>query len=89
MRDGNMFELKFYDSAGNVISAPTGVSGVYEDESGNKLLTLTVQNLRGYELPSTGGTGIFFNILCGLPLISAPLVYGLSMRRKNERRSRE
>ena len=79
--------LRFYDSAGYVISAPNGVSGEYI--TGNQLLTVTVKNLRGYELPSTGGTGIFFNILCGLFLVSAPLVYGLSLRRKYERRSRE
>ena len=42
-----------------------------------------------YELPSTGGTGIFFHMLCGLPLVVAPLVYGFSLRRKYERRSRE
>ena len=85
--NGSTVFLQFYDSAGNVISAPNGVSGEYI--TGNKLLTVTVKNLRGYELPSTGGTGIFLHILCGLFLISAPLVYGLSLRRKYERRSRE
>ena len=34
------------------------------------------------ELPATGGIGITLYILCGLILISAPLVYGLSLRRK-------
>jgi uncharacterized surface anchored protein len=85
--NGGTVSLYFYDSAGNVISAPNGVTGEYI--TGSKLLTVTVKNLRGYELPSTGGLGIFFNILCGLLLISAPLVYGLSLRRKYERRSRE
>ena len=42
-----------------------------------------------YELPSTGGAGIFLHILCGLLLAAAPLVYGISLRRKYERRSRE
>ena len=42
-----------------------------------------------YELPSTGGMGTTLYILCGLILISAPLVYGLSLRRKYERRSQE
>ena len=79
--------LLFYDSAGNVISAPNGVTAEYN--SGSRLLTLTVKNLRGYELPSTGGTGLLLNILCGMLLVSAPLVYGLSLRRKRERRSRE
>jgi hypothetical protein len=85
--DGNTVSLKFYDTAGKEISAPTGVSGQYI--SGDGHLALKVQNLRGYELPSTGGAGIFFHILCGLILISAPLVYGISLRRKYERRSRE
>ena len=85
--DRNTVMLRFYDAAGKEISAPSGVSGTYV--SGEGLLTLTVQNLPGYELPSTGGTGIFFHILCGLILISAPLVYGISLRRKYERRSRE
>ena len=85
--NGSTVSLVFYDSAGREISAPNGVSGEYI--TGNQLLTVTVKNLRGYELPSTGGTGIFFNILCGLLLMAAPLVYGLSLRRKYERRSRE
>ena len=41
------------------------------------------------ELPATGGIGTPIYILCGLFLVSAPLVYGLSLRRKYERRSRE
>ena len=85
--NGSTVSLRFYDSAGNVISAPNGVTGEYI--TGNRLLTVTVKNLRGYELPSTGGTGIFFNMFCGLFLVSVPLVYGLSLRRKYERRSRE
>ena len=82
---GNSLALEFYDSAGNVIFAPNGVSGEYN--TGNHFLMLTVENLRGYALPSTGGTGIFFHILCGLALMAAPLVYGLSLRRKYERRA--
>ena len=41
------------------------------------------------ELPATGGIGTPIYILCGLFLVSAPLVYGLSLRRKYERRLRE
>ena len=48
-----------------------------------------VNVLAGFELPATGGSGNIFNTLCGLILISAPLVYGLSLRRKYERRLRE
>ena len=84
---GSTVSLHFYDSAGNEISAPNGVTGEYV--TGSKLLSMTVKNLRGYKLPSTGGSGIFFHILCGLLLVTAPLVYGISQRRKYERRSRE
>ena len=38
------------------------------------------------ELPATGGIGTPIYILCGLILITAPLVYGLSLRRRYERR---
>ena len=85
--NGGTLTFRFYDAAGQESSAPNGVSGEYF--TGDQHLAVTVKNLRGYELPSTGGTGIFFHILCGLFLVSAPLVYGLSLRRKYERRSRE
>ena len=39
-----------------------------------------------FELPSTGGTGNLIYMLCGLILVSAPLVYEISLRRKKERR---
>ena len=39
------------------------------------------------ELPSTGGIGIILYMLCGLLLVVAPLVYCISLRRKQERRS--
>jgi uncharacterized repeat protein (TIGR02543 family) len=83
---GSTVSLEFYDGAGNVISAPGGVSGEYN--TGNQLMVVTVKNLRGYELPSTGGAGIFFNILCGLSLVLGPLVYGFSLRRRYEWRSK-
>ena len=40
------------------------------------------------ELPSTGGTGTPIYILCGLILVFGPLVYGFSLRRRYERRSK-
>ena len=87
MPNESTVSLRFYDSTGKEIDAPNGISAEYI--AGKQLLSVTVKNLRGYELPSTGGPGIFFNILCGLFLVSAPLVYGLSLRRKYERRLRE
>ena len=40
------------------------------------------------DLPSTGGIGKNIYILCGLILIIGPFVYGFSLRRKRERRSK-
>ena len=55
--------------------------------------TIGLINIANYpfrvELPATGGIGTPIYVLCGLVLTSAPLVYGLSLRRKYERRSRE
>lgn len=85
--NGSALTLFFYDMAGNQVSTVNGVTGRYIAVS--QLVTVTVQNLRGYLLPSTGGMGIHLYILCGLILIFAPLVYGLSLRRKYERRSRK
>ena len=84
--DGDTVSLRFYDAQGNVISSPKGVSGQYV--TGNQLLTVTVENVRGYELPSTGGIGTSVYMLCGLVLVLGPLVYGFSLRRRYERRSR-
>ena len=39
-----------------------------------------------FELPSTGGIGYPILMLCGLPLVAAPLVYGFSLRRRYGRR---
>ncbi|MBR5315917.1 MAG: InlB B-repeat-containing protein, partial [Firmicutes bacterium] len=85
--DGGKISLMFYDAEGKQIAAPKGVSGEYI--TGNHRMTITVSNLRGYELPSTGGMGNLIYLLCGLILVLAPLVYGLSLRRKHERRSQE
>jgi hypothetical protein len=41
-----------------------------------------------YELPATGGIGTPIYILCGLALTLGPLVYGLGLRRRYERRSK-
>ena len=38
------------------------------------------------ELPATGGIGLHFYILCGLPLVICPFVYGFSLRRRYGRR---
>ena len=81
----NAVSFAFFDSAGNISETPGGVTGEYV--TGNKTLSLTVENLRGYALPSTGGTGARLYILCGLTLILGPLVYGFSLRRRCERRS--
>ena len=41
------------------------------------------------DLPATGGIGRYIYILCGLTLMSGPLVYGFSLRRKRERRLKD
>lgn len=80
----NTVSFTFCDSAGNICEPPGGVTGEYV--AGNKILSLTVENLRGYALPSTGGIGVFRYILCGLILVLGPLVYGFSLRCRYERR---
>ena len=77
----------FCDSTGNISGKPGGINGEYI--TGNKTLSLTVENLRGYELPSTGGHGTLLYILCGTILILGPFVYGFSLRCRNERRSKK
>lgn len=85
--EASSVSLVFCDSAGNVASAPRGVTGEYI--AGNRLLTLKVGNLRGYALPSTGGIGTSLYILFGLALVLAPIVYCFSLRRRYERRSKQ
>ena len=81
----NTVSFTFCDSSGKISETPSGITGEYV--TGNKILSLTVENLRGYALPSTGGIGVLLYILCGLTLILGPLVYGFSLRRRYERRS--
>ena len=52
-------------------------------------ITNTYRWTGDFELPSTGGIGYPLLILCGLILISAPLVYGLSLRRRHRKGARE
>ncbi len=85
--NGNAVSFVFCDSSGNVIGSPSGVTGEYV--TGNKILSLTVENIRGYALPSTGGIGTPIYILCGLFLVIGPLVYGFSLRRRYGRRLQE
>jgi len=46
---------------------------------------LQVTNLKGYDLPETGGAGTHMYTFSGLTLIGASLMYGYSLRRKRER----
>ena len=50
------------------------------------LFLACVKNTAGYELPETGGTGTLIYTLCGIAMMAAALMYGLSLRRKRERR---
>jgi LPXTG-motif cell wall-anchored protein len=51
-------------------------------------ITNTYRWTGSYELPGTGGIGTIIYILCGLILVLGPLVYGFSLRRRYERRSK-
>ena len=51
--------------------------------------TNTYRWVEARELPSTGGIGYPLFMLCGLILVSAPLVYGLSLRRRYRKGARE
>ena len=83
----NTISFTFCDSGGNASEHPNAVIGEYI--TGNKTLSLTVENLKGYALPATGGTGIYVYILCGLALVLGPFVYGFRLRRRCERRSKQ
>lgn len=48
------------------------------------ILTITVKNKTGSELPSTGGAGTSLYTFGGLLLMAAPLVYGYMKRRREE-----
>ena len=54
-----------------------------------KIGLIDITNIPAYvELPATGGIGTPMYILCGLTLVVVPLVYGFSLRRRYERRSK-
>ena len=49
--------------------------------------TLTVINVSGSELPSTGGMGTHYGTMAGLLIMASSLLYGFQLRRKRERRA--
>jgi hypothetical protein len=87
---GNVYEYRIEEVSNDdwipVYGEVTQISG-----TNNWQVTLTnhYRWTDAYELPSTGGIGYPLLILCGLPLILAPLVYGLSLRRRYRRGARE
>ena len=88
--DGNVYEYRIEEVSNDdwipVYGEVTQISG-----TNNWQVTLTnhYRWTDAYELPSTGGIGYPLLILCGLPLILAPLVYGLSLRRRYRKGARE
>ena len=50
-------------------------------------ITITYTNMKGYELPETGGTGTYTYTLWGILMTAVPLMYGYSLWRKKEKRS--
>lgn len=45
---------------------------------------ITVTNIRGVELPSTGGTGTYLYTIGGSAILAGGLLYGLQLRRRRE-----
>ena len=84
---GNTVSFAFCDASGEISETPRGITGEYV--TGNKTLSITVENLRGYALPSTGGIGTLLYILFGLILVIGPFVYGFSLRRRYGRRLKQ
>jgi uncharacterized repeat protein (TIGR02543 family)/LPXTG-motif cell wall-anchored protein len=83
----NTVSFAFCDASGEISETPRGITGGYV--TSNKTLSITVENLRGYALPSTGGIGTLLYILFGLILVIGPFAYGFSLRRKYGRRSKQ
>ena len=96
--------LPYYDQHGNPITYTVveawdnrdwiPVYGPVVTVSGrNTTYETTVTNVYrwvdAFELPSTGGIGYPLLILIGLALMSAPFVYGLSLRRRYRKEARE
>ena len=66
------------------VTAVSGSTPTYETT-----VTNTYRWTGNFELPSTGGAGHFIFILSGLILVLAPLVYGLSLRRRYRKGARK
>ena len=66
------------------VNSTGGVIPTYETT-----VTNTYRWKGSFELPPTGGVGYPIFILCGLILTLAPLVYGLSLRRRYRKGARE
>jgi signal recognition particle GTPase len=63
-----------------VFEMGTDVSPVKIAEEG-----LKYANLKGYDMPESGGMGTHWHMIGGLAMILAALMYGYSLRRKRER----
>ena len=79
-----------YHPTGNVYSVEVAydVTTVnVTDENGSPLdWTSTITNHTSYELPQTGGPGIWFCTLSGLLLTVGAMIFGFIQRRRQERR---
>lgn len=61
---------------------------VTQSDTDDYVWTINVPNSSGYELPETGGTGIYLFTLSGLLLIAGAVGCGYGLRRRRERRGR-
>lgn len=64
----------------------TVVEGNAQTVTQDGVITVTVQNSAGYELPKTGGAGTTLYTLGGLLLMAGAVMYGCAMRRRREGR---
>ena len=64
----------------------TVVEGNAQTVTQDGVITVTVQNSAGYELPKTGGAGTTLYTLGALLLMAGAVMYGCAMRRRREGR---
>ena len=82
---------KFEVLAEDNIKVETGQTYLSKDGTG-KSLVMKMKNIRLYDLPATGGIGIYPIVMIGFCLTAVPLIYALYVliqRRKRERRQTE
>lgn len=79
-------KLEFCDANGNSITTPDYVGGTYNGTNpDNRLVTISVMNKAGYELPETGGIGTLPYTLGGLMIVGASGILFMYKTRRKQR----